>query len=58
MSGSRAMLRERYEPMDVFVLVPQLGAEPDSILTQLHLLDDAFVQYVKADLARRYQQTT
>jgi transposase, IS5 family len=54
------MLRERYEPMDLFALVPKLGVEMDPVLTQLdHLLDDdVLFQHVKADLARRYPQTT
>jgi IS5 family transposase len=54
------MLRERYEPMDLFALVPKLGTNLDPILTQLnHLLDDdVLFQQVKADLAKRYPQTT
>src|SRR3990172_8110557 len=53
------MLRDRYEPLDLFALVPKLGLEMDPILTQLDsLLDDDIVfQKVKADLARRYPQT-
>lgn len=53
------MLRDRYDPLDLFALVPKLGLEMDPILTQLDsLLDDDLVfQKVKADLARRYPQT-
>jgi transposase, IS5 family len=53
------MLRDRYDPLDLFALVPKLGLAMDPILTELdRLLDDDFVfQKVKADLARRYPQT-
>ena len=47
------MLRDRYDPLDLFALVPKLGLAMDPILTQLDaLLDDDFVfQKVRADLA-------
>jgi IS5 family transposase len=50
------MLTERYDPVNLFALVP-LARDP--ILDQLdHLLDeDALFQAVKADLARRYPKT-
>jgi len=53
------MLRERYEPQDLFALVPKLGLEMDPILTQLDRLldDDVVFRKVKAELARRYPQT-
>ncbi len=53
------MLRDCYEPMDLFALVPKLSLEMDPVLTQLdHLLDDDVVfQRVRADLAKRYPQT-
>jgi IS5 family transposase len=53
------MLRDRYDPMDLFTLVPKAGLEMDPILTQLdHLLnDDVVFHKVKADLARRYPHT-
>ena len=53
------MLRDRYEPLDLFALVPKLGLEMDPILTQLDSLldDDVVFQEVKADLARRYPGT-
>jgi IS5 family transposase len=54
------MLRDRYEPMDLFALVPKLGLAMDPVLTQMDdLLDDDDVfQRVRADLAKRYPQTT
>ena len=53
------MLRERYEPLDLFALVPTLGQARDVALTQLDRLldDDVLCQQVQADLARRYPQT-
>lgn len=53
------MLRDRYDPLDLFALVPRLGLEMDPILTQLDSLldDDVVFQKVKADLAKRYPQT-
>ena len=53
------MLRDRYEPVDLFTLVPALGMITDRVLMQLdHLLDDdALFQAVKADLARRFPRT-
>jgi transposase, IS5 family len=53
------MLRNRYDPMDLFELVPALGRELEPELTQLdHLLDDdRLFQTVRADLARRYPHT-
>jgi transposase, IS5 family len=53
------MLRDRYEPVDLFALVPQLGLEFDPQLTQLDRLldDDILFARVRADLARRYPLT-
>jgi len=53
------MLRDRYEPMDLFAFVPKLSLEMDPVLTQMdHLLeDDVVFQRVRADLAKRYRQT-
>jgi IS5 family transposase len=53
------MLRDGYEPMDLFALVPKLSLEMDPILTELdHLLEDDVVFWrVRADLAKRYPQT-
>ena len=53
------MLRDRYEPMNLFELVPALSMELDPVLTQLdHLLDDdTLFQAVKADLAKRHPRT-
>ena len=53
------MLRDRYEPVDLFALVPQLGLEFDPQLAQLDRLldDDQIFARVRADLARRYPLT-
>jgi IS5 family transposase len=53
------MLRERYEPMNLFDLVPALSLALDPVLTQLdHLLDDdTLFQAVPAALARRRPRT-
>jgi transposase, IS5 family len=53
------MLRDRYDPLDVFALVPALSHQMEPVLTQLdHLLDDdTLFQLVKADLAHRYPRT-
>ena len=53
------MLRDRYDPIDLFAMVPSLSMQMDPILTQMdHLLeDDRLFQEVKADLARRFPQT-
>ena len=53
------MLRDRYEPLDLFALVPQLGLELDPVLTELDALldDDALFQRVRADLVRRRPHT-
>jgi IS5 family transposase len=53
------MRRDRPEPLDLVESVPQLGREPDPLLTQLaRWLDDAAVfQKGKADLAQRSPQT-
>lgn len=53
------MLRDCYEPIDLFALVPKLSLEMDPVLTQLDRLldDDVVFQRVRADLAKRYPQT-
>ena len=53
------MLRDRYEPMNLFDLVPALGMTMDPVLMQLDTLldNDALFQTVKADLARRFPHT-
>src|SRR3712207_8938607 len=50
------MIVDRYDPVNLFQLVPQLQLAMDPELTALdHLLDDdALFQQVKADLLRRY----
>src|SRR5215211_6395818 len=53
------MLRDRYEPMDIFALVPQLSHAIDPVIAELNTLldDDAIFQQVKADLSQRYPHT-
>ena len=53
------MLRDRYEPMNLFALVSALTLALDPVLTQLdRLLDnDTLFQAVKADLAQRFPRT-
>jgi hypothetical protein len=53
------MLRERYEPMNLFVLVPLLSLVLDPVSTQLDrvLDDDTLFQAVKVDMARRGPRT-
>lgn len=50
------MITERYDPMNLFELVPKLGMEMDAVLVGLDRLldDDVLFQRVKADLGRRY----
>src|SRR5947209_4239950 len=53
------MLRDRYEPMDVFAAVPALSHQMEPVLTELDALldNDGLFQLVKADLAQRYPRT-
>ena len=53
------MLRERYQPMNLFALVPALSLALDPVLTQRdHLLDDdTLFQAVQADMALRRPRT-
>ena len=53
------MLRDRYEPVDLFALVPQLGLEFEPQLAQLDELldDDRIFAGVRDDLGRRYPLT-
>jgi IS5 family transposase len=53
------MLRDRYDPVDLFALVPQLGLQFEPQLAQLDRLldDDAIFRRVRAELARRYPLT-
>jgi IS5 family transposase len=54
------MLRERYDPMDLFILVPALSFAMEPVLAQLDRLleDDLLFQHVKADLRRRAPHTS
>ena len=53
------MLRERYDRIDLFAMVPSLSLQMDPILAQIdHLLDDdRLFRAVEADLARRRPRT-
>jgi transposase, IS5 family len=53
------MLRDRYEPMDLFELVPALSMATDPVLTRLDTLleDDRLFRMVKADLSCRFPRT-
>jgi transposase, IS5 family len=53
------MLVDRYPPVDLFALVPALYADFEPVLRELDRLldDDAIVQGVRADLARRAPRT-
>jgi transposase, IS5 family len=53
------MLRDRYEPLNVFACVPMLSRQMDPILTRMDRLldDDALFQAVKADLITRFPHT-
>ena len=53
------MLRDRYAPVDLFALVPQLTLQFEPVLARLDTLldDDTLFQAVRADLARRRPRT-
>jgi IS5 family transposase len=53
------MLRDRYEPVDLFALVPRLELRFEPQLAQLDRLleDDLLFAHVRADLARRCPRT-
>ena len=53
------MLRDRYEPLDLFACIPTLSMQMDPVLTQMDTLldDDVLFQAVKADLLKRYPHT-
>jgi transposase, IS5 family len=53
------MLRDRYEPVDLFVLAPALALRFEPVLARLDGLldDDVLFRAVRDDLARRYPRT-
>ena len=53
------MLRDRYAPVDLFALAPQLALTFEPVLARLDtwLDDDTLFQAVKADLGRRRPKT-
>jgi transposase, IS5 family len=57
--GAVIVLRDRYDPMNLFDLVPTLSLSMDPVLTQLDTLldDDHMFQMIKADLAQRFPHT-
>src|SRR6266545_6561835 len=54
-----AMIRERYEPLDLFALVPQLqlAFEPELAALDALLDGDALFRAVKAEMARRARRS-
>jgi len=54
------MLRDRYDPMNLFEHIPALGMETDAVLSQLDRLldDDVLFQAIKHDLSRRFERTS
>src|SRR3954468_1219087 len=57
--GGSRLLRGRYQPVDLFALVPQLGLQFEPQLAQLDELleDDQIFARVRDDLGRRYPLT-
>jgi transposase, IS5 family len=53
------MLRDRYEPMNIFALVPALSLTIEPALARLDSLldDDVLFRQIKADLAKRFPRT-
>ncbi len=53
------MLRDRYDPMNLFERLPTLSMQLDPVLAQIDTLldDDTIFQAVKADLIRRFPHT-
>lgn len=53
------MLRDRYESINLFDLVPALGVRTDRVLMDMDTLldDDTLFKAVKADLAQRFPRT-
>jgi transposase, IS5 family len=54
------MLRDRYDPIDLFTLIPTISLALEPVLAQLDQLldDDLLFQRIKADLCRRAPHTT
>ena len=53
------MLRDRYDPMNLFAYIPTLSMQMEPVLTQMDTLldDDVLLQAVKTDLLKRYPHT-
>ena len=54
------MLRDRYAPVDILAMAPQLSYSIESVSAQINELldDDGIIQQVQADLSKRYAHTT
>src|SRR5919205_2527775 len=54
------MLRDRYDPINLFEHIPALGMQTDAVLSQLDTLldDDGLFQAVKHDPTRRFPRTS
>jgi IS5 family transposase len=54
------MLRDRYDPLNLFEYIPALAMETDAVLTHLDTLldDDVLFQAIKHDLSRRFPRTS
>src|SRR5215210_437143 len=59
MLGGDPMLRDRYDPVDLFTQIPTLCLQFEPVLAHLDRLleDDELVTRVKADLAKRRPKT-
>jgi len=53
------LLRDRYEPMNIFRIVPALSFTMEPVLAQMGVLlnDDVLFQQVRGDLAQRFPRT-
>lgn len=53
------MLRDRYDPLDIFACIPTLAMRMDPVLAQIDMLlaDDTLFAAVKADLLTRFPHT-
>ena len=54
------MLRDCYDPINLFEYIPALAMETDAVLSQLNTLldDDLLFQAIKQDLSRRFPRTS
>jgi hypothetical protein len=54
------MLRERYQPLNLFEFIPALAIETDAVLSHIDNLldDDVLFQSIRADLSQRFPRTS